>query len=578
MNKLNFDRRSRYRFLILSGLLLVLLGLLLLVSVRTSNTDNLNTIISELSNSRKDAEQVENAIKLLYSAENNFRTFVLTGNKENFKQYSEDIKRIQGIFFVIEKNLENRDDLPGLFKDKMEKTEIFIKARLLADSLLQNAVSWDTSAIYPGFYTDKFRTKSVIINRVDTIVSSQKPVTNTNRKFFGRIRDAISNRKEETQKEEVKVVKSSVSSEGKTESEPIIIKVAEKKVADLGAMTLSLKKKEFELLQSNNKLFGEIKRFLEKLRSTEVKAAEERNVLLSNNAGSSLKNLTKYNTWQFLVSLVLIAFVAATLYWIYRNDLKLIREARKAALYAKLKTEFVLTTSHEIRSPIYVMQLYAEQLSEENLSVEQRHMLDGLTDSSKMTMAIVNRILDTMEVEYNQPRNDVFSPAKTISDVISSLGIFSSQKDIALTADTVLPNGFTLIGDEFRLKQVLINLISNAFKFTDKGHITVKCGIADDTDPNRTWLKISVEDTGVGIPDKYLQTIFEQFGYLNVSDESAAQMKSNGLGLYIVKKIVDDHQGRISIESKVGEGSVFSFEIPYQNVTTKQDTGLEMSA
>jgi|GEM_PF-7049100 len=573
MNKFNFDLRARYRFLLLCCLLLVLLGSLLLATVRTNNTDNLNTIISELSNSRKEAEQVEKAIKLLYSAENNFRTFVLTGNKANFRQYSEEIKRIEGIFFVIEKGLEGRDDLPGLFKDKKEKTEIFIMARLLADSLIKNSVSWDTSSVYTGLYTEKLQPQSVIVSRVDTIISSQKP--NSNKKFFGRIRDAISNKKEDPAKREVKVVKSTVSSVGRSDSEAIIKKVAQKKIADLGAMTLSLKKKEFELLESNNKLFGEIKDFLEKLRSSELKIAKERNVLLSNNAGLSLKNLTTYNTWQFLVILLLIACVAATLYWIYRNDLKVIQEARKAEMYAKLKTEFVFTTSHEIRSPIYVMQLYAEQLSEESLSVAQRQMLDGLTNSAKMTLAIVNRILDTMEVEYNQLRNEPFSPEKTISDVIHALRIFSNQKDIALTSDTVLPSGYALIGDEFRLKQVLVNLISNAFKFTDRGHITVKCRIADDTDTSRTWLKISVEDTGVGIPDKYLETVFEQFTYLNVSDESAEQMKSNGLGLYIVKKIIDEHNGRITIKSKVGEGSVFTFELPYQKAIAREEAGFE---
>ena len=574
MNKFNFELRSRYRFLLLCCLLVVLLGSLLLATFRTSNTDNLNTIILELSSSRKEAEQVEKAIKLLYSAENNFRTFVLTGNKANFRQYAEEIKRIEDIFYEIEENLENRDDLPGLFKDKKEKTEIFIMARLLADSLIKNSVSWDTSAVYTGLYTEQYKPKTVIVSRVDTIISSQR--SQTNKKFFGRIRDAISNRKDGGSKKEVKVVKSTVSSVGRSDSDATVRNVAQKKIADLRAMTLSLKKKEFELLESNNKLFGEIKDFLEKLRSTEFKIAKERNVLLSNNAGSSLKNLTRYYTWQFLVILLLITCVAATLYWIYRNDLKLIQEARQAAMYAKLKSEFVFTTSHEIRSPIYVMQLYAEQLSEENLSTGQRQMLDGLTNSAKMTLAIVNRILDTMEVEYNPLRTEIFSPEKAISDVIHALGIFSNQKDIALTADTILPSGYALIGDEFRLKQILVNLISNAFKFTDKGQITVKCRAVDDTDPNRTWLKISVEDTGVGIPDKYLETVFEQFAYLNVSDESSAQMKSNGLGLYIVKNIIDEHKGRISIQSKVGEGSVFTFEIPYQKVIARQDAGQEV--
>lgn len=566
MNEVTFGKRSRYRFLLLLALLVVLISSLLVATLRSNKTDTLNTIITELSNSRKDAEQVEKAIRLLYSAENNFRTFVLTGNKDNFRQYAGEIKRIEEIFYVIEENLKDRDALPGLFKDKKEKTEIFIRARLLADSLIKNSVAWDTTTLYTGLYTEQYRPQAVIVNRVDTIIS-KTPKQAPKKKLLGRLRDAFSKKEEEEGKAEVKVVKSTSSiEERKQQPAPVATKVAQKTIADLRAMSLSLKQKEFELLESNNRLFGEMKGFLEKLRGIEEKIAQERNASLSNHAGLSLQDLDTYNTWQFLAVVLLIACVCATLYWIYRNDLRMILEARRAAIYAKLKTEFVSTTSHEIRSPIYVMQLYAEQLAAENLSGTQRQMLDGLSTSSKMTLAIVNRILDTMEVEYNPLQKAVFFPNRTISEVINALSIFSNQKGIELKAESLPSADFALAGDEFRLRQVLINLISNAFKFTENGYIAVHCSVTPDKTPERVLLVISVEDTGVGIPEKYLETVFEQFTYLNVSDESAAKMKSNGLGLYIVKKIIDEHGGRISIKSKVGEGTVFTFEIPYEKV------------
>ncbi len=572
MNKITFGKRSRYRFLLLLALLIVLISSLLVATFRSSNTENLNAIIAELSISRKDAEQVEKAIGLMYSAENNFRTFVLTGNKANFRQYAVEIKKIEEIFYVIEDDLKDRDDLPGLFKDKKEKTDIFIKARLLADSLIQNSVSWDTTSLFSGFLTEQYRPQTVIVQRVDRVDStlSASPGPAPKRKLLGRLRDAFANKAEEKGKTEVKVVKSTSSVADKVGSEVVVTKVPQRKVADLRAMTLSLRRKEFDLLQSNNKLFSEIKELLDRLRSVEIRIAQEKSTLLSNNAGLSLKNLNKYNTWQFFAILLLIACVGATLFWIYRNDLKLIMDARKAAIYAKLKTEFVFTTSHEIRSPIYVMQLYAEQLASEDLTEIQKNMVEGLTNSSKMTLAIVNRILDTIEVEYNQLRKAIFYPQRTISEVITSLSIFSNQNGIILRSDSLPPPDFALLGDEFRLRQVLINLISNAFKFTEKGYIAVKCSTADGKDPDHATLVISIEDTGVGIPEKYLETVFEQFTYLNVSDESAAQMKSNGLGLYIVKKIIDEHGGRITIRSQVGEGTIFTFELPYQRVTTRE--------
>jgi two-component system, sensor histidine kinase len=579
MNKTAFEKRSRYRFLLLSSLLVVLIASLLVATFRSENTSSLNTIISELSQNRKEAAQVENAIRLLYSAENNFRTFVLTGNKENFRLYAGEINWIEKIFYDIETNFGGTDQLPGLFKDKKEKTDLFIHARLLADSLMKNATSWDTTSVYSGFFTDQYKPQTAVVNRVDTVISISKQNESKKRKLLGRIRDAISSKKATDTSEEVKVVKSSTTSSQtqETGSEVLERKLARRNMADLRAMTLSLKRKEFELLESNNRLFAEMKEFLDVLSTIETKAANDRKEHLSSDAGSSLENLTRYNIWQFAVIMVLIACVAATLFWIYRNDLKLIRDARKAKLYAKLKTEFVATTSHEIRSPIYVMQLYAEQLALETMPSGIQEMVDGLTNSSKLTLAIVNQILDTMEVEHNLRREEIFYPKRTISQVISALGIFSNQKGTALTIDTGLSSEYALIGDEFRLKQVLINLISNSFKFTEKGSITVKCSVADDSDKDIAWLKISVVDTGAGIPDKYLETVFEQFSYLNVSDESAEQMKSNGLGLYIVKNIIEEHQGRINVSSKVGEGSAFTFEIPYKKAVSNTHSDLEAS-
>lgn len=572
MNKLNFEKRTRYRFILLFSLLAVLIGSLLVATFRANNTENLNEIISELSGKRHEVEQVESAIKLLYAAENNFRTFVLTGNRANFRQYSSDLKTIEKIFHKIEKEFVERDDLPGLFKDKMMKTGTFIKARLLADSLIKNSVSWDTTSIYTGLYTEQYKPQAVLISRVDTVISSpQKKVEK--KRLLGRLKDAISNKKkEDSNRSDVKVIKSTVSS-SIPQPDPNATKVkkaGQKVIADLREMTLSLKQKEFELLESNNRLFGEIKDFLEELRRVEVEASRQRNISLSNNAGSSLKNLSTYNTWQFIVILLLIGCVAGTLYWIYRNDLRLIREARAAELYARLKTEFVSTTSHEIRSPLYVMQLYTEQLADEHLSDSQRSMVTGLVNSAKMTLAIANQILDTIEVEYKEIKLARFEPEKTIADVISTLSIFSVLRNISLKADITLPSQFAIIGDEFKLRQILINLISNAFKFTKKGKIAVKCSMTDDHATNLVWLKVSVEDTGEGIPEPFLKSVFEQFTYLNGPGKSDASMKSNGLGLYIVKKIIDEHGGKIGIESQVGVGSKFIFEIPYQKVPSRE--------
>ena len=575
MDKDTFAKRSRYRFLLLSFLLVVLLASLLVASFRSSNTDNLNTIITELSSDREGAAQVENAIKLLYSAENNFRTFVLTGNKANYKEYSGEIRRIADIFLGIEHNYQDLESLPGLFKNKKEKTDIFIRARLLADSLMKNSVTWDTTTIYTGLYTEQMPPKSLIVSRVDTIISSgQAP--GAKRKLFGRIRDAIKNKPEESNKNEVKVVRSTVNStETFDKSKGSVHKIPGATIADLRAMTLSLKRKEFELLESNNKLFAEMKDFLEGLRELETKMALQRKESLGNNADLNLRSLSAYNKWQLAVILLLVGCVLATLYWIYKNDLNLIQETKKANLYAKLKTEFVSTASHEIRSPIYVMQLYAEQLIQENLPDYQQRIVQGLTNSAKLTLAIVNNILDTIEVDGKkiELKKELFQPDKTIAEVITSLAVFSDNKCIVLKSESLLPTDFQVIGDEFRLKQILINLVSNAFKFTIKGQILVRSSIVSDSAIDQIRLKISVEDTGVGISEENLQTVFQQFAYLNISRETDAQMKSNGLGLYIIKKIIDEHQGKIYVESTLGAGTIFTLEIPYQKANSRKFEG-----
>ncbi len=233
------------------------------------------------------------------------------------------------------------------------------------------------------------------------------------------------------------------------------------------------------------------------------------------------------------------------------------RELEKAS---RLKSEFLASMSHEVRTPINAMIGYTALVQEEihgPLTDGQRDALNKVDAASKHLLALINDILDLSKIEAGRMSlelEEVDLPP-VVQDICQTIEPMVQEKGLELTVDLAddIP---VLRTDRTRLKQVLLNLLSNAVKFTDEGSVALRLHLTSSGDR----LRIEVEDTGIGMAEEHLADIFDDFR--QVDQSSTRRFGGTGLGLSITRKLVRLMQGDIDVESEPGEGSTFSVEFP----------------
>jgi signal transduction histidine kinase len=233
-------------------------------------------------------------------------------------------------------------------------------------------------------------------------------------------------------------------------------------------------------------------------------------------------------------------------------------KSRQLEIASQHKSQFLANMSHELRTPLNAILGYTELILD-NIYGEtpdkMREVLDRLQANGKHLLGLINDVLDLSKIEAGQLTLDLadYSLKDVVDNAVSAVESLANGKNLALTADVgqSLPIGH---GDGRRLAQVLLNLVGNAIKFTDKGEVAIKA-----TAENGSFT-VAVRDTGPGIAPSDQGKIFEEF---QQADNSATKRKGGtGLGLSIAKRIIGMHGGRIWVESDVGKGSTFAFMIP----------------
>jgi signal transduction histidine kinase len=241
-------------------------------------------------------------------------------------------------------------------------------------------------------------------------------------------------------------------------------------------------------------------------------------------------------------------------------------KSRQLEIASQHKSQFLANMSHELRTPLNAILGYTELILDNiygDAPDKMREVLERLQANGKHLLGLINDVLDLSKIEAGQLALDLagYSLTDIVHTVVVAVESLANGKNLALTAD-VAPNLPAGRGDERRLAQVLLNLVGNAIKFTDKGEVAIKATTSDGS------FTVAVRDTGPGIARSDQGKIFEEF---QQADNSATKRKGGtGLGLSIAKRIIAMHGGRIWVESEVGKGSTFAFTIP---VTVERQVG-----
>ncbi len=256
---------------------------------------------------------------------------------------------------------------------------------------------------------------------------------------------------------------------------------------------------------------------------------------------------------------ILLAVIPPSLDTATEAELGRARAATAAAEAAK--SVFLTNMSHELRTPMIGILGMTELTLATSLSRKQREYLEMVRHSAASLLEIINDILDSARITAGRLRlaQTAFGLRETVDSAVTVFAPLAEQKGLALTARVGADVPRTVVGDAVRLRQILVNLVGNAVKFTDKGSVEVDVDLAEDQDRETPTARLAfrVRDTGIGIPADKLDAIFESF---TQADPSATRKyRGAGLGLSIFKELVTMMGGRIQVESEEGRGSVFSF-------------------
>jgi len=260
-----------------------------------------------------------------------------------------------------------------------------------------------------------------------------------------------------------------------------------------------------------------------------------------------------------LVSATFIARLSAEIVRREAIQARLEQASESAFAASAAKSEFLALMSHEVRTPLSAILGFANILSDTALAPAQRRYVDTINRAGANLLDLLNHILDYTKAESGKMTLEhiAWAPALTIHEVMELMTARAAEKNLPLNFDNQLPGNLTLLGDPVRIRQVVLNLVNNAVKFTESGSVGVRAGWQGAGPRGR--LLIEVADTGPGIPADRLPLLFQAFSQADAS--TTRRHGGTGLGLAICRRLVDMMNGRLDVQSEIGRGSVFTFTL-----------------
>ncbi len=510
--------------------------------------DNILPKKEELSPKESQLLLINKLTNSIYEAESLSKLALQNNNSSQFVKYAVKVDSILLAIGGLKNQMENAkrttilDSLSGLLKQKVLNNKQLRKldkeniATQSIDSLLQKIKTVEANvgtitprALVPNFDQLPKKTQQSVIDYAEILNKNAK--------------------REQTVEQERKLIDSVLIA---TQNLLLQTKIKQQN------QNRQIASKELQILRMDLEISQKLTNLTSTLEQEVLLQATQANV----NQSLALKKSTNNIKWLGLIAIVIIIL---SIYFISRDFRKVQRlswQLDQANTYTKqllqAREQLIKTVSHDMRSPLGLIKGYAELLPEANNATESQKYINNIQLAASQVNQLANDLLDFSKLEAGklQLNPTQFVPAQLITSTAQSLRPTNST--IALIIDLAPELNNTFKTDPFRYRQVLNNLISNAFKFTKEGHVKVSGRLEDN------FIVVNIADTGTGIPNNLQDTIFNEF----TQAESTAKSQGYGLGLTIAKKITELLNGSINFTSVENIGTTFVVKIPMETVNT----------
>jgi len=323
--------------------------------------------------------------------------------------------------------------------------------------------------------------------------------------------------------------------------------------------------KEKQLAETAKAMTGQLREVMQELEMDVVSQVNKENQEARELVNNKIQQMGKYSIALLIILLLLGGWIFIDLFKKNENRKQLILAKEEAEAYGKAKQRFLANMSHEIRTPLQAIIGYTDLISGSQKPEPQ--VVESLKGASDHLLHLVNQVLDYSRIISNKfvIVKEPFGLEAVMDDILNIVKGEAKRKNISLdfTYDQTLDN-IQLLGDPFRLKQILLNLFSNAIRFTEEGG-TIGLTVSGNKIGVGQMVTFEVSDTGIGISEEEQIRIFNEFEQAN--DETVNAFGGTGLGLAIVKELVHLQHGKIRLKSTPGVGSVFLITIPFETST-----------
>jgi signal transduction histidine kinase len=530
-----------------------------MITERLAHTAQVSHLM-DLNNSRP-----QQALLLLHQAEDLFQSSLVDEDADKARAYQ---TKLSLAFAEIDTllnmqhdttrlNPEQRAQLHTWHNQKIKLSADLLSARHDFDSLLTNYSELNTATAQ-----NKLAVKSSqkIQSSSDTI---NQPGKLKRKGFFARIKEAIKNKNAYASgsggvviNHRTRIYVDSVTQKLRTKDKSNYLN----KLRQLQQSNSKLQETQRQLIALNMRITHKMEQLIIAIKDINYSLTDALKGMAFN---SYLETTSLLNKLYLVALLLLLAFAVLLIVFVIRlgqSEGLLLKENERAVRIARQKQDLLLHMSHEIRNPLTSINGFLYIFSRTTLTPKQSEMLGTVRASSDLLLQTLNDTLDAAKMESSELKihQDPFCPDKTLKEVIESMAFSADKKQLELSYHFEGDTEAEVLGDSFRLKQIIVNLVSNAIKYTESGNVKIKATLLLAN--SKGGLTVDIIDTGAGISQEQQVSLFSKYYQTN----SAKGNTGTGLGLYICKQLIELQKGSISVKSDTGKGSTFSFEIPYE--------------